>query len=95
MALDVGRLSSVADVFIIATAKNSRHAQALADWVLGKAKESGVGYLGMEGYSGASWILLDLNDVLLHIFTEETRSFYNLEGLWSEAGRIEVKAEGA
>ncbi|GAB6059739.1 ribosome silencing factor [Desulfonatronum parangueonense] len=82
--LDVSPFSSVADVMVIVTAQGPRHAQALADWLLEKFAENGVSYLGMEGYSEGSWILVDGNDILIHIFQEEMRKFYNLDGLWSQ-----------
>jgi ribosome-associated protein len=52
-------------------------------------------YLGMEGYQAGSWILLDLNDVLVHVFQDGSRSFYNLEGLWAEAREVELALPGA
>lgn len=91
-ALDVRGLSSVSEAIIVATAKSLRQAKALADDVLDCCGERGFGYLGMEGYQGAEWILLDLNDVVVHVFQEETRHFYNLEGMWAEAPEIPVEA---
>jgi len=84
-ALDVGGLSSITEGLVLATAHGVRHAKALADHVLEKSSECDLDYLGMEGYRTGIWVLLDLNDVLVHIFQEDAREFYNLEGLWSEA----------
>jgi ribosome-associated protein len=94
-ALDVAGICGIAEGLVIVSASSVRHAQALADHLLAAAKEHGVEYMGMEGYKGGSWILVDLNDVLVHIFHPETRQFYNLEGLWSEAGRVDTGLEGA
>ncbi|SDB26230.1 ribosome silencing factor RsfS/YbeB/iojap [Desulfonatronum thiosulfatophilum] len=96
--LDVSPFSSVADVMVIVTAQGPRHAQALADWLLEKFAENGGSYLGMEGYSEGLWILVDANDILIHIFQEETRKFYNLDGLWSQSRSLlpdANKVEGA
>jgi len=81
--LDVSRFSSVADVMIIVTAHGVRHAQGLADWLLDKFAEHKTDYLGMEGHAEGRWILVDGNDILIHIFQEDSRAFYNLDGLWS------------
>jgi ribosome-associated protein len=70
-----------------------KHAQALADAVLARSAESSIEFLSMEGYQTGEWILMDLNDVLIHIFQSELREFYNIEGMWSEAPRIEPDIE--
>jgi ribosome-associated protein len=83
--LDLSGTSPVAEVMLIVTAQGARHAQALADWLLKNLAESGQTYLGMEGYREARWILVDCNDVLVHIFQDDSRRFYDLDGLWSES----------
>ncbi|MCM0755840.1 ribosome silencing factor [Desulfovibrio aminophilus] len=93
LALDVRGLSSVSDAVLVATAKNLRHGKALADQVLDLCGEHRFEYLGMEGYQAGEWVLLDLNDVVVHIFQEDQRRFYNIEGMWSEAA--EIAFEGA
>jgi len=90
VALDVSEICSIAEGLVVCSAKSVRHAQALADHVLKSCKDEGVAYMGMEGYKGGSWVLIDLNDVLVHVFKAETRQFYNLEGLWSEARELEL-----
>lgn len=90
--MDVARMSSVTDVTVIVSARGMKHAQALADAVLARAAESAIEFLGMEGYQSGEWILMDLNDVLIHIFQGELREFYNIEGMWSEAPRIPYTA---
>jgi len=87
-ALDVSRLCSFTEAMIVASAANARQAQALADAVLLKCGEERIALMGMDGYKTGQWILVDLNDVLVHIFLEETRRFYNIEGLWSEGAEI-------
>lgn len=88
--LDVSAMSSLADAVVIATATSVRHAQGLASEVLDSVGRSPMEYLGMEGFQQGNWILIDLNDVLVHIFQDESRRFYNLEGLWPEAKPVEL-----
>jgi ribosome-associated protein len=95
VALDVAGLCDIAEGVVLATAGSVRHAQALADHVLDMCGRADGVYLGMEGYQAGSWILLDLNDVLVHVFQDGSRSFYNLEGLWAEAREVELALPGA
>jgi ribosome-associated protein len=88
VALDVTGLSPICEAMVAVSAASARQAKALADHVLAMCAERGIAYLGMEGYRHGQWILVDLNDVLVHVFLEEARSFYNIEGLWSEARPI-------
>jgi len=88
LSLDVRDISSYTEAMVIVSAQNIRHAQALADWILAKFAETGMEVLGIEGYHPGYWILLDGNDVVLHIFQSEYRTFYNLDGLWREAPRM-------
>ncbi|EHJ46830.1 iojap-like protein [Solidesulfovibrio carbinoliphilus subsp. oakridgensis] len=92
LAIEVAPLNPVCDAMILASAVSLRQAKALADHVLLRSGEEGFSYLGMEGYGNGQWILLDLNDVMVHIFQEDLRPFYNLEGLWSEGKRIPLPA---
>ncbi|MFW6414991.1 MAG: ribosome silencing factor [Thermodesulfobacteriota bacterium] len=85
VALDVSGMNAVAEAIIIVSATNVPHAQTLADWTMEKLGEQKWEFLGLEGYNYGNWILLDCNEVLLHIFQQEYRDFYNLEGLWKEA----------
>jgi len=88
VAFDVARLCTVTEAMLVATAANVRQAQALADHVLARCGEAGVPFLGMDGFKTGQWILVDLNDVLVHIFQEDARQFYNIEGLWAEGAPI-------
>jgi len=93
--LDVAGICPIAEQLIMVTAKGQRHAQALADALLHLAKERDVASLGLEGYQTGTWILLDFNDVIVHVFQEDLRSFYNIEGLWSEGRRVDWSAAPA
>lgn len=85
--IDVKGKSPLTDMLIIATGTSTRHVKSLADAVEVKAKEEGYQPLGSEGENGAEWVLLDLNDIILHVFTAEMRDFYNLEKLWGVGSR--------
>ena len=89
-AMDVAELSTVTEGLVLCTAGSVRHAKALADHVLDMAAENDMPYLGMEGYKTSGWVLVDLNDVLVHIFQDDSRGFYNLEGLWNEATILDL-----
>ncbi len=80
--LDISKISQMTDMVIILTANSARHAKALADRVAEEVKKHNYEFLHTEGYESAQWILVDLNDVVLHIFQDEARDLYNLEALW-------------
>ena len=81
--LDVREMTTVTDYMIVASGTSSRHVQALADNVAEKATLAGHKPIGVEGEQGGEWILLDLQDVLVHVMLPKVREFYNLEKLWS------------
>lgn len=81
--LDVRGKTSITDYMVIATATSSRHAKAMCDYVVEKAKQQGNQPLGVEGQLGSDWVLVDLGDVVLHLMTSQAREFYQLEKLWS------------
>ena len=81
--LDVRDMTTVTDYMIIASGTSNRHVQALAENVAEKAKAAGHRPIGIEGEENAEWILLDLQDALVHVMLPKVREFYNLEKLWS------------
>ncbi|MDZ7759740.1 MAG: ribosome silencing factor [Desulfovermiculus sp.] len=92
VALDVKAMNSLTEAVLIVSASTIRHAQALADGLMQHFGEQGFEVLGMEGYQMGTWILIDGNDVVIHIFQEQARSFYHLESLWTGAPRLDPYA---
>jgi ribosome-associated protein len=90
IALDLRGLTIIADFFLICTGKSSIQIRAIADRIEEKLRERGLRKLRIEGYQEATWILMDYGDVVAHIMAEEQRAFYNLEGFWSGAARLEL-----
>ena len=90
VALDLRKLSSFTDHFLLATAMNQKQLVAIADSVLEALRKEGLRPNHSEGYPRQEWILLDYEDFVVHLFTPKTRSYYGLERLWGEAARIEV-----
>lgn len=88
--LDVGRLTSLTDFFLIMSCKSTRQVQAVSRYLKEKLKENGILPLGVEGESEGHWVLLDYGDFVVHIFYEPLRVYYDLEGLWVEAPEVEL-----
>jgi ribosome-associated protein len=88
--LKVGALCSFTDYFVICSGGSDRQVQALADAVREDMKKNGVIPLGVEGESIGKWVLIDYADVIVHIFYEPVRVFYDLEHLWPDAPRMDV-----
>lgn len=88
--IDISNVSVMADYFIIASGSNRNQVQALSRNVEEKLQENQVHPRQIEGYQTASWILMDFNDVIVHIFNEEDRLFYNLEKIWLDGKVIDV-----
>ena len=93
--MDVRKLTSMTSYMIVASATSSRQAKAVADNVREKMKEKGYNIRGTEGEKEGEWVLVDLNDIVVHIMVPTTRAYYNLEQLWGEAEnrRGHIKAE--
>jgi ribosome-associated protein len=87
--LDVRGLASFTEYFVIMNGKSTRHVQALAEAVERSLRSKRVKASTAEGISEGLWVLLDFDDVVVHIFYYEQRKFYDLEGLWSQAKRID------
>lgn len=83
--LDVRGKSSITDVLVIASGTSTRHVKALAENVALEAKKAGHAPMGLEGNTDAEWVLVDLNDVVVHVMLPQIRDFYNLEKLWTTA----------
>ena len=86
--LDLGDLRSFTDFFVIVGATSDRHARTLADAAVEAAHQVGERALGMEGEQVARWILIDLGDVVVHVFQQDAREYYGLERLWGEAEAV-------
>jgi len=83
--LDLRKLSSVCDFFVICSASVELHAKAVADWITENLRTRQIRFWHHEGYQASRWILLDYVDVVVHIFIPEVREFYGLEKLWGDA----------
>jgi len=90
LVLDVRGLTSYADYFVLMTAESDRQAAAIADHVEETMKAQGATKVGVEGYESGRWILVDYGDVVAHVLSREARGFYDLEGLWADAPRVQV-----
>jgi len=91
VVLDLRKLSSIADVFIICSGRSNRQVSAIAEHIQVDLKKHGITPLSVEGKKEGHWVLLDYGHVIIHVFYEPVRSFYDLEGLWIDAERIETK----
>lgn len=85
LSMDLSKLSLVCDYFVLLSANNKRHCQAIADFLREELAKVGEALLRVEGYKEGSWILLDCGSVVIHVFQEEERRYYNLERLWGDA----------
>lgn len=89
--LEIRELSSLTDYLMIVTGRSDRQVQAIAEAIrLGLKKEHAMLPLAVEGMEEGRWVLLDYGDVMIHVFQESVRHFYDLEGLWSEAPEVPV-----
>jgi len=92
IVLDVGGLTSIADVFIICSGRSNRQVNAIADSIVAKLKKHKIKPLSVEGTGEGHWVLLDYGHVVIHVFYEPVRAFFDLEGLWADAKRITTPA---
>ena len=93
--LNMKKMSSVCDYFVIATGTSTTHVRALSDSVIAKLKEKGQLLRHVEGEREASWVLLDFGDVVCHFFLEETRARYALEKLWGRTSKPKAKKKAS
>ncbi|HZP96673.1 MAG TPA: ribosome silencing factor [Candidatus Limnocylindria bacterium] len=85
LVLNVSEVTTIADLFVICSGRGERQVQAIADAIVEKAKAAGRQPIGVEGYNAGRWILIDLGDVVTHVFVPEERALYRLERLWGDA----------
>jgi len=88
VALDVADLTSYADVFIICSGRSNRQVSAIADFIKTDLKKHDIKPLSVEGTKDGHWVVMDYGHVIIHVFYEPVREFYDLEGLWTDAKRI-------
>ena len=88
--MKVHEMTSIADYFIICSGRSDRQVQSIAQGIAGNLSEEGIRPLSVEGLSRGQWVLMDFADVIVHIFYQPLREFYNLEGLWDDAPRMEL-----
>jgi ribosome-associated protein len=91
--IEIKDITVVTDYFVIASGTSTTHVRGIADEVQFKMEQEGVKCAHIEGYETASWILLDFLDVVVHIFLEEERQFYNIERLWRNGGSYRPKPQ--
>ena len=90
VVLDVRGLASYAEYFVVMTAESEPQLNAIADHIEVEMKAQGERPIGIEGASGGRWVLIDFADVVAHVFYQDMRGFYDLEGLWADAPRVPV-----
>ena len=91
---EVAEVVGYTDYFVICSGRSTRHVQAIAEHIEAALAQRRVKPMGVEGLLEGHWVLLDLNDVIVHIFYQPMRAFYDLEGLWWEARQIEFSEKG-
>ncbi|MDD2390738.1 MAG: ribosome silencing factor [Desulfobacterales bacterium] len=95
VALDVHALTSVADAFVICSGRSNRQVSAIAEHIVRDLKTQGIRPLSVDGLKEGHWVLIDYGYIIVHVFYEPVRQFYDLESLWSDAGRIVIEPDAA
>jgi ribosome-associated protein len=95
VVLDVRELTSISDIFIICSGRSSRQVSAIAEHIQVSLKKHAIKPLTVEGKKEGHWVLLDYGHVIIHVFYEPVRAFYDLEGLWIDAKRIKIESPPA
>jgi ribosome-associated protein len=91
--IEIRTLSDIADYFLVCSADSNRGVKTIVDNVEQKLKEMGERAIGVEGYTEGRWVLIDAADVVVHVFYEPLRRFYDIEGHWIDAPRIKIPIE--
>lgn len=91
VVLEIGPLTSIADYFIICSGHSNRQVSAIADYVISDLKQQGHRPLSVEGLRDGHWVLIDYGHVVIHVFFESVRGFYDLEGLWADSRRVKFE----
>jgi len=91
--IEIKTLSDIADYFLVCSADSDRGVKTIVDNIEQKLKEMGERAIGVEGYTEGRWVLIDAADVVVHVFYEPVRRFYDIEGLWIDAPRIKLPFE--
>jgi len=90
--LDIRNLSSIADILIICSGRSNRQVKAIAEHIRTNLKQKGIRPISVEGKKEGQWVLMDYAHVIIHIFYEPVRAFYDLEGLWADAKRVRTES---
>lgn len=90
---DVRGASDIADYFVLISGTSQRHAKGIAEKIRDRAKQNGEPPLGVSGVEGGDWVLLDFGAVIVHVFFEPIRQYYDLDGLWAEAPTVPIPEE--
>ena len=93
--LDLKKLATFADYFVICSADSDTQVKAIADEVDKELRDEGIKYWHKEGYKALNWVLIDYVDVVVHVFKKDAREFYKLEKLWGDASVEDVEEPGA
>jgi ribosome-associated protein len=91
VVLDVRKITTISDYFIICSTSNERQARAITDDLRVRMKEIGKREMGVEGVADGRWVLQDFADIVVHVFLESQREFYDIEGLWADAKQVRWK----
>lgn len=91
--LDVRGLSPVCDYFVLASGTSARQMRSVADHIIEMGQQQNSKPMHTDGYDGESWVLVDFVDVIVHLFSDDARAYYDLDNLWGDAKRIELPAE--
>lgn len=94
LVLDISALSVIAEYFVICNGNNERQVQAIVSEIRDQAHKNGYNVRGIEGADEGRWVLVDIGDVVIHVFHREERDFYNIERLWGDASVVSFSEQG-